>query len=276
VARALGDDEVARARYAASLRCYREMGDRRGIAVTLGNLGVLAQRAGDLDRAWDDLSESLATARAVGSKRFVAAALDRLAGLARERGDLAAAAASYAESLRLSHDLRDQRGIAHALEGCAHLLVAARRPEPALQMCALADALLDSLGARRSPADQGSFNQLRARVQSGLGPARPAPIDPGLGLEPIVALALAVLEALAESPVPRRAPPEPDASPLSRRECEVATLIARGLTNRAIAEQLVIAERTAETHVSNILSKLGLDTRAQIAAWAVAHRLIPT
>jgi predicted ATPase/DNA-binding CsgD family transcriptional regulator len=276
VARALGDDEVARARYAASLRCYREMGDRRGIAVTLGNLGVLAQRAGDLDRAWDDLSESLATARAVGSNRFVAAALDRLAGLARERGDLAAAAASYAESLRLSHDLRDQRGIAHALEGCAHLLVAAGRPEPALQMCALADALLDSLGARRSPADQGSFNQLRARVQSGLGPARPAPIDPGLGLEPIVALALAVLEALAESPVPRRAPPEPDASPLSRRECEVATLIARGLTNRAIAEQLVIAERTAETHVSNILSKLGLDTRAQIAAWAVAHRLIPT
>jgi non-specific serine/threonine protein kinase len=48
------------------------------------------------------------------------------------------------------------------------------------------------------------------------------------------------------------------------------------LTNRAIAEQLVIAERTAETHVSNILSKLGLDTRSQIATWAVAHRLIQT
>jgi non-specific serine/threonine protein kinase len=106
------------------------------------------------------------------------------------------------------------------------------------------------------------------------GSARSAPIDPALDLQRIVGHALAFLEAQPEPPARQPAPPEPDAYPLSRRECEVATLIARGLTNRAIAEQLVIAERTAETHVSNILSKLGLDTRAQIAAWAVAHQLI--
>jgi predicted ATPase/DNA-binding CsgD family transcriptional regulator len=275
VARALGDDDVAQARYADSLQSYRKLGDRRGIAVTLGNLGVLAERAGDLDRAWDYLSESLATARAAGSKRFVAAGLDRLASLTLARGDLPAAASNFAESLRLSQDLQDKRGIAHTLEGCARLLCTVGRLEPAWHLGTLAGALLDALGARRSPADQTNFDALRASVQRRLGSVRPTPIDPGLDLQQIVGHALAFLEAPPEPPVHQHAPPEPGAYPLSRREGDVATLIARGLTNRAIAEQLVITERTAETHVSNILSKLGLDTRSQIAAWVVAHRLIP-
>jgi DNA-binding CsgD family transcriptional regulator len=60
---------------------------------------------------------------------------------------------------------------------------------------------------------------------------------------------------------------------LTARECEVAALIARGLANRAIAERLVVGERTVETHVTHILGKLGFTNRAQIAAWAVAHDL---
>jgi non-specific serine/threonine protein kinase len=64
-------------------------------------------------------------------------------------------------------------------------------------------------------------------------------------------------------------PPPPDAGPLSAREREVAALVAEGLTNRQIAERLVISERTADRHLSNILAKLGATTRAQIAAiWA--------
>jgi DNA-binding NarL/FixJ family response regulator len=51
-------------------------------------------------------------------------------------------------------------------------------------------------------------------------------------------------------------------------------LIARGLTNREIAEALSISERTAGNHVHNILNKLGLDSRAQVAVWAVTHGLI--
>lgn len=59
------------------------------------------------------------------------------------------------------------------------------------------------------------------------------------------------------------------AGPLTRRETEVAALVAAGQTNRAIAAHLVVGERTAEKHVANILSKLGFNSRAQIAAWAV-------
>lgn len=54
---------------------------------------------------------------------------------------------------------------------------------------------------------------------------------------------------------------------LSRREAEVADLVAAGLTNRGIAERLVLSERTVETHVQHVLGKLGFTSRSQIAAW---------
>ena len=60
---------------------------------------------------------------------------------------------------------------------------------------------------------------------------------------------------------------------LTPREAEVASLIGRGLSNRAIADRLVLGERTVETHVSNLLAKLDFSSRAQIAAWATAQGL---
>ena len=59
---------------------------------------------------------------------------------------------------------------------------------------------------------------------------------------------------------------------LTRRELEVARLIADGLTNHAIATRLSVAPRTAEAHVENIRRKLQVRSRAQIAAWITEHR----
>jgi DNA-binding NarL/FixJ family response regulator len=59
--------------------------------------------------------------------------------------------------------------------------------------------------------------------------------------------------------------------PLTTREHEVADLVGHGLTNRQIAEQLIISDRTVDTHVQNILSKLGLVSRAQIGFWVAEH-----
>jgi non-specific serine/threonine protein kinase len=64
------------------------------------------------------------------------------------------------------------------------------------------------------------------------------------------------------------------AGPLSPREREVVALVAQGRTNREIAGELMIAERTADTHLTNILNKLGFATRAQIAAWAAQEGLM--
>ena len=62
---------------------------------------------------------------------------------------------------------------------------------------------------------------------------------------------------------------------LSERELEVLRLVARGMSNREIAEQLVIAEGTVKSHVSNILSKLQLAHRTQAALYALKHKLVP-
>ncbi|WP_067673115.1 protein kinase domain-containing protein [Nocardia miyunensis] len=76
----------------------------------------------------------------------------------------------------------------------------------------------------------------------------------------------AIAYALGERPA--AAPPEPGPStPLTKREQQVANLIARGLTNKQIATELVISLRTAQGHVEHILSKLGFTSRAQVAAW---------
>jgi adenylate cyclase len=61
---------------------------------------------------------------------------------------------------------------------------------------------------------------------------------------------------------------------LSARELEVLELVARGLTNHEIAEQLVVSERTAEAHVAHICAKLNLRSRVQAAAWAIEHGLV--
>jgi DNA-binding NarL/FixJ family response regulator len=61
---------------------------------------------------------------------------------------------------------------------------------------------------------------------------------------------------------------------LTAREREVARLIARGLSNRGIADQLILGERTIESYVGNILSKLGFTSRTQIAAWVVESGLV--
>lgn len=82
------------------------------------------------------------------------------------------------------------------------------------------------------------------------------------GMTPWAARAASLRAALSDRP----------AGPLSRREVEVAELVGQGMTNRQIARDLYISERTAQTHVQHILTKLGFSTRSQIAAWITAQR----
>jgi DNA-binding NarL/FixJ family response regulator len=70
------------------------------------------------------------------------------------------------------------------------------------------------------------------------------------------------------------APVRTKKQPLSAREREVAVLIANGLTNRQIAARLVIAVRTADNHVQHIFDKLGVFSRAQVAAWVAMEGML--
>jgi DNA-binding NarL/FixJ family response regulator len=88
-----------------------------------------------------------------------------------------------------------------------------------------------------------------------------------------VHLDAAVARLLAQRMRDRRTKPEP-AEPLTDREREVLSLLGHGASNKDIAAELFITERTARTHVSNILGKLGLSSRTQAALYAVENKLV--
>jgi DNA-binding NarL/FixJ family response regulator len=82
----------------------------------------------------------------------------------------------------------------------------------------------------------------------------------------------AVEYALSEGTPPIVRPEKAKQIPvLTRREEEVAVLVARGLTNHQISKELSISERTAANHVARILGKLGLGSRTLVASWAARH-----
>ena len=94
-------------------------------------------------------------------------------------------------------------------------------------------------------------------------------------MSPAEAIAFSLEES--SRPAPRPDGAQADASPgqLTRREQDVAVLVARGLSNSQIAGMLVISARTVEKHVQHIMDKLGFSTRAQIAAWSAARPSAP-
>ena len=79
---------------------------------------------------------------------------------------------------------------------------------------------------------------------------------------------------LARLDGPKAHPPSHDDNPLTAREHEVLRLIAAGCTNKEIAAQFRVSERTVDRHVSNILGKLGVPSRAAATAYAYGHRLL--
>jgi len=94
----------------------------------------------------------------------------------------------------------------------------------------------------------------------------------GLDLPAADAVAYALQQPPENPPGKPPAPAVSDGAPLTRRELQVARLIAAGRSNKQIAAELVISQRTAEGHVERILTKLGFTSRAQVAAWVAASR----
>jgi DNA-binding CsgD family transcriptional regulator len=152
-----------------------------------------------------------------------------------------------------------------------------RSPELAARLLGAADALRAGAGQGLQLVDRIDFEWNVTAVRSRLGERR---FETAWGhgrtltLEEAVGEALTPEKSLSEMDRKTGVPSsDHEVGLLSSREREVAILIAQGLTNREIASRLIVAERTAEGHVQSILNKLGFNSRAQIAAWAVAHGL---
>lgn len=180
-----------------------------------------------------------------------------------QQGDLPRAADLIRESIELRRELRDLTGLGWSLESLAWTQSALGDHERAATLFGAADRLWEIMG-RPLQTYQHMFPLHEAWEQEArerLGARRyEVAFDAGRALSVDDGIAYALEE---QPPAPS---PTPD-TVLTGREREVADLIAEGLTNRQIAERLVISVRTVETHAQNILAKLGFRSRVQIAAW---------
>ena len=276
VARSTGEFEEASTRYQTALGIYRGLGNEWGIAWALFDLGLAARDRGNDDEALALHEQSLALFRKQGYRWGTAWALWNLGVLAHRRGDDVRARDRFAESLTLYRGLDDRRGIAQSLEGLAAVIFVAGRLREAVRVLSAAAALRAGLGAPVALSDRREYDRTLEGVKASMAADEfEREWSSGRSLEADDAIQLA-LDA-AQPPPPRLRVPQKPRDPLTSREREVAALIARGLSNREIATKLTIAERTAISHVEHIMNKLGLHTRAQIAAWAVRHGLdVPT
>jgi predicted ATPase/DNA-binding CsgD family transcriptional regulator len=186
------------------------------------------------------------------------------------QGAVAQASAHTREGVRVLHAFHDTFGTALLIEQLAWIVGAAGEDEQAAVLLGAASTIWPLVGdqpllgsphylAARAACEQQARRVLGHRAfQAGFAAGADLDLDQ------------AVAYALDEKPEPRTAASEATSTswtPLTKREQQVAELVAHGLSNKDIAARLVIAPRTSETHVENILTKLGFTTRTQLAAW---------
>ncbi len=274
-----GELEAARQSAEESIAILEEAGfdvriDSSFIAPYRLILAVVLQELGDYDAAQQLTESTLSEYQEYGEWRALAVALANLGSIAIARGDFAAARQRLNESLVIGVEMRDLAGTAFVLERFVGLVAAQRQHERAVTLAGAAAAMREAVGVPLPPRGRTRLDEALAGPRRALGEtlaAKAWTAGRGMPVVEAVAFARAPVRAIGgDAPVLRNAQ---SSRVLSAREREVAALIARGRTNRAIAAELVIAEGTAAIHVAHILNKLGFDSRSQIAAWVIENRM---
>ncbi|GAA2814212.1 LuxR family transcriptional regulator [Saccharopolyspora taberi] len=241
-----------------------ELLNHDGLAVmSLPNRALLAIFDGEPERAAQLCEQAVEICEEHGEK-WARSWAELVLGLCRWRqGDLPAATAHVQAALRTKDLFHDLPGILLCLEALAWIETKRHHPHRAVRLFAAAGELWKPLGTHLFGIEQ--YEQWhRESAAAARRALRPDEFREAERKGASFTLAEAVAYALGERR-PTRAAHIPEQ--LTKREHEVAQLVARGLSNRQIAEQLVIAKRTSDSHIEHILTKLGFSSRAQIAAW---------
>jgi predicted ATPase/DNA-binding CsgD family transcriptional regulator len=255
------------------LQLQEGLPDRRYAAVSLLHLGAACSQRGDHARAIERLGQGLELCREAGDRYYLAWMLQAQGMEAWHVGDWDRAASLEAESLRLSRALDNQVGMAFSIELLAWIAASTGRAERAARLLGGLQSLWEAIPTRLYAPYVRYHDACVAGARSALGDRefdRVYRSGKGVDADQLVALALEERTPAVAPTSGTRAPTE-----LTARERQIAGLVAQGLSNKDIASKLVISQRTAETHVEHILTKLGFTSRAQIAAWAVEQQALP-
>ncbi|MFD6061023.1 protein kinase domain-containing protein [Rhodococcus wratislaviensis] len=234
-------------------------------------LGTAYGLSGRTDRAIECHERALAITERYGEKMYRAHSLWAMGIDVWRQGDTDRAVRLLEQSLELTRQVHTPRVATACLEALAWITCRQGDALRAATLMGAADGLAQSVGSAvvihtnllvyHRDCDQESRKKLGDRVF-----AAAHSNGRSLGFD------AAIVYALHEQPASTSTPDTDSSVRLTKREHQVADLIAEGLTNQAIADRLVISPRTAQGHVEHILAKLGFASRTQVAAWVVERK----
>jgi non-specific serine/threonine protein kinase len=272
-----GDSAAALPFLEESVAVFRALDDPWGTAWALVDFGWALRQDGDHSQAQALTEEALTEVRRSEDVWLLIQVLTALGGLVLEGGEVERAESLAGEGLTLLHDSGLRWCLPECLELAAGVGGSRGRSEAAARLFGAAEAIREMTGADRF-IGRAAYPSFVEMVRTGLDDRAFAAAwleGRRLSVEQAIDEALLAVQPLSAMTQERSAltgPRSPDA--LTAREQEVTVLLARGLSNAQIAERLVVARATVDTHVHHILEKLGCSSRAQVAVWAVLHGLL--
>lgn len=269
----LGDEDQGHALMENALELHQRSGDQAGVVLAQMQIGFIHLCAGEAPAAADWFGECARACQSNGITWYHAYARWGLGVAALLVADYGAAAGPVRAALDSMRRLDDPMGVVLCLDALAWIAAAQDQAARALTLRAAADAAWAAIPATPQPA-------LRKHHDAALTTARDAVTESAFAAAVAEGAAMTRAQAIAYAlgePAGRKTrsgtrPAAAHPGRLTRREQDVAALVARGLSNGEIAGELVISARTVETHVQHIMDKLGVGSRAQIAAWSAAGR----
>ena len=276
-----GDLARARPLLEEGLTLFREVGDKEEVASSLDLLGRIHLQQGNSAQASTYAEESLAMFRAIGNRRGSVQPLTLLARVAALQGDNVAAHALYEEGLARAAEVNARGFLAYCLVGLGEVVAAEEQVAWAVRLWGAAETLYETIGTSLPPVERTAYERLMGAARAQLGEeAFAAAWAQGRAMTPEQALAARepqVIPGEITTATPSTTPATP-VSPypagLTAREVEVLRLVAQGLSNAQIAEQLIIRPYTVNAHMRSIYSKLEVNSRIAVMQFASRHHLI--
>ncbi len=252
------------------LASARETGSTSAEALALALQGEIALAQGEATTARLLIEQSHTLWQKVGNQGMLASTHSLLGKVLSVEGDLTAARTAYEESLLRGLAIVD---IAPTLEGLAAAAAEQGEASWAARLLAAAAALRDSLGAPLPPVSRADNERCVAAARAQLG-EQAFTIAWAEGQSMTWEQALAVRGPVMVPSTPPAKSPSTAPSGLTGREVEVLRLLAQGLTDAQIAEQLVISPRTVNTHLRTIYGKIQVTSRSAATRYALDQHLI--
>jgi predicted ATPase/class 3 adenylate cyclase/DNA-binding CsgD family transcriptional regulator len=274
-----GDAEQAVALLEESLALARDLGDKGQIAYPKLTLGGIVLCQGNLLQAEACAQESLTLFRELGNKEGAALALALLGDIRRIQGDITQARAVCTEGVALAREGGSNYSLGWSLISLAKVAAAEGQPEQAVCLFGASEPHLNP-NLELDPLERADYERAVERVRAQLGEkAFAAAWADGRRMTPKQALAaqgpvtMPTTTPAGPSPVPHapKAPTSPDG--LTTREVEVLRLVAQGLTDAQVAQQLVISPHTVNSHLKAIYGKIGVSSRHAATRYAIEHHL---